>query len=387
MTTTRAYSIQAADIAAERKRVGDDLQAFDVARILKLDTLTLPSLAPDGVRLRILAFAMEHNLDHAAQADTVNIAELRGGKIYPGNSAVGEVVEVGPAVKRFRVGDIAITHCLGEEDPYGYPSRIWAYDKPDSIGWYSEEAVVGEWQIIPAPLSCGLNLWEIAALPLRAPTAYHLWRRGHDLFRVKVPREKLGRLNVLGFGGGVSELFLMLARSEGHRAFFCSGSPERRKHLESLGIESFDQKKYNRFATAADIKAFQADVKQRTDGVGMHVVCDMLRGPVFEAGLTVQARQGVNVSSGWQIAKKVSYDSANLSVRQITVDHMHYETIAGCHAATELYGSVFRPTVHREIYSFADVPRALKEMHDNVQTGIPIIRVPDRMPAAVAALV
>lgn len=387
MTTTRAYSIQASDIAAERKRVGDDLQAFDVGRILRLDTLTLPSLAPDGVRLRILAFAMEHNLDHAAQADTVNIAELRGGKIYPGNSAVGEVVEVGPAVKGFRVGDIAITHCLGEQDPYGYPSRIWAYDKPDSIGWYSEEAVVGEWQIIPAPLACGLNLWEIAALPLRAPTAYHLWRRGHDLFRVKVPREKLSRLNVLGFGGGVSELFLMLARSEGHRAFFCSGSPERRKHLESLGIESFDQKKYNRFATAADIKAFQADVKQCTDGVGMHVICDMLRGPVFEAGLTVQARQGVNVSSGWQIAKKVSYDSANLSVRQITVDHMHYETIAGCHAATELYGSVFRPTVHREIYSFADVPRALKEMHDNVQTGIPIIRVPDRMPAAVAALV
>jgi NADPH:quinone reductase-like Zn-dependent oxidoreductase len=387
MSTTRAYSIQASDIAVERKRVGDDLSAFDVGRILKLDTLTLPPLAADGVRLRILAFAMEHNLDHAAQADTVNIAELRGGKMYPGNSAVGEVIEVGPAVKRFRVGDIAITHCLGEEDPYGYPSRIWAYDKPDSIGWYSEEAVVGEWQIIPAPLGCGLNLWEIAALPLRAPTAYHLWRRGHDLFRVKVPREKLGRLNVLGFGGGVSELFLMLARSEGHRAFFCSGSPERRKHLESLGIESFDQKNYNRFATAADIKAFQADVKQRTDGVGMHVVCDMLRGPVFEAGLTVQARQGVNVSSGWQIAKKVSYDSANLSVRQITVDHMHYETIAGCHAATELYGSVFRPTVHREIYSFADVPRALKEMHDNVQTGIPIIRVPDRMPAAVAALV
>lgn len=387
MSTTRAYSIQASDIAAERQRVGNDLKAFDVGRILKFDTLTLPSLASDGVRLRILAFSMEHNLDHAAQADTVNIAELRGGKMYPGNSAVGEVIEVGPAVKRFRVGDIAITHCLGDEDPYGYPSRIWAYDKPDSVGWYSEEAVVGEWQIIPAPLSCGLNLWEIAALPLRAPTAYHLWRRGHDLFRVKVPREKLGRLNVLGFGGGVSELFLMLAHAEGHRAFFCSGSPERRKHLESMGIESFDQRKYNRFASAADIKAFQADVKQRTAGVGMHVVCDMLRGPVFEAGLTVQARQGVNVSSGWQVAKKVSYDSANLSVRQITVDHMHYETIAGCHAATELYGSVFRPTVHREIYSFDDVPRALREMHDNVQTGIPIIRVAERMPAAVSALV
>jgi NADPH:quinone reductase-like Zn-dependent oxidoreductase len=387
MNRTRAYSIQSADIAAEHARIGNDTSAFDVGRILKLDTLELRPLGAGDVRLRILAFSMEHNLDHAAQADTINIAELRGGKMYPGNSAVGEVVEVGAGVTRFRVGDIALTHCLGDEDPYGYPSRIWAYDKPDSVGWYSEEAVVGEWQLIAAPLECGLNLWEIAALPLRAPTAYHLWRRGHDLFRVKVPREKLGRLNVLGFGGGVSELFLMLARAEGHRAFFCSGSPARREHLASLGIEGIDQQQYHRFASPTDIKAFHAEVKQRTDGVGMHIVCDMLRGPVFEAGLTVQARQGVNVSSGWQVAKKVSYDSANLSVRQITVDHMHYETIAGCHAATELYGSVFRPTIHKEIYAFDDVPRALREMHDNVQTGIPIIRVAKSMPSAVAALV
>jgi len=386
MNTTRGYSISASDIAAEQRRVGDDTNAFDVGRILKMDTLTLPPLGPGDVRLRILAFSMEHNLDHAATADTINIAELRGGKMYPGNSAVGEVVEVGSGVKRFRVGDIALTHCLGEEDAYGYPSRIWAYDKPDSIGWYCEEAVVGEWQIIPAPLECGLDLWEIAALPLRAPTAYHLWRRGHDIFRTKVSREKLARLNVLGFGGGVSELFLMLAHAEGHRAFFCSGSPERRAHLETLGIQGIDQKTYNRFATPADVRAFHAEVKTRTDGVGMHIVCDMLRGPVFDAGLTVQARQGVNVSSGWQVAKKVSYDSTNLSVRQITIDHMHYDTIAGCHAATELYGTVFRPTVHKEVYSFDDVPRSLREMHDNVQTGIPIIRVAKNLPASVAKL-
>ncbi len=32
------------------------------------------------------------------------------------------------------------------------PLRIWAYDQPDSIGWYGEEAVVGDWQLVPAPL-------------------------------------------------------------------------------------------------------------------------------------------------------------------------------------------------------------------------------------------
>jgi crotonyl-CoA carboxylase/reductase len=382
----KAYSITSEAISAERERVGDDVTKFDVSRVIRLDELKLRDMGPRDVRLRILAVSLEHNVDHAALADTVNIAEARGGKIYPGNSAVGEVLAVGSDVTRFKPGDIVITHCNGEPDSYGYPLRIWAYDKPDSMGWYAEEAVVGDWQIIHAPLRCGLNLWEIAALPLRAPTAYHMWRRAEGIFRLKVSRERLARLNVLGFGGGVSELFLMLAQHEGHRAFFCSGSPARRAHLERLGIETIDQKTFNRFATRDDVRAFDNEVKKRTNGVKVHIVCDMLRGPVWEAGIVVLAREGVNVSAGWQLDTRVQYNSANLSVRQITVDHVHYETIEGCAAATELYGIVFKPTVHKEIYPFEDVPRALREMHENVQTGIPIIRVARDMPAAVKGI-
>ena len=65
-------------------------------------------------------------------------------------------------------------------------------------------------------------------------------------------------------------------------------------------------------------------------------------------------------------------------MKQITLDHTHYETIDGCNAATELYGRVFQPTVHEEIYAFEDLPRALREMHQNTQTGIPIVRVARR---------
>ena len=383
----RAYAITADAIAAERARVGDDAGAFDIARVIQLDDVALREVGRKDVHLRILAVSAEHNVDHAALADTANIAEVRGGKIYPGNSALGEVIGVGGDVTRFSPGDIVVTHCNGEPDIYGYPLRIWAYDQPESIGWYGEEAVVGDWQIIPAPLDCGLDLWEMAALPLRAPTAYHLWRRALGIFRVKVPREQRARLNVMGFGGGVSELFLMLAKQEGHRAFFCSGSPERRKHLEQLGIEPIDQKQFNRFASRDDVKAFSKDTRDRTGGERMHIVCDMLRGPVYEAGVVVLGRMGVNVSAGWQLDTRCTYNSANLSVRQITLDHCHYETVDGCGAATELYGSVFKPTVHREIYAFEDLPRAMAEMHENVQSGIPIVRVAETLPAAVAGLV
>jgi len=375
------------DVTAERERVNQDLSQVDVSRVIRLDDLELAEMGSRDVRLRILAVSAEHNVDHAALADTVNIAELRGGKIYPGNSALGEVVAVGPEVTRFKPGEIVVTHCNGAPDRFGFPKVIWAYDTPDSTGWYGEEAVVGDWQIVPAPLECGLNLWEIAALPLRAPTAYHLWRRAEGIFRVKVPEERLATMNVMGFGGGVSELFLMLAQARGHNAFFCSGSPERRAALEAQGITTIDQKAFNRFASRDDTKAFVKAVRGLTGGEGMHVTCDMLRGPVFDAGFAAASREGVIVSAGWQLTRDVGYNSAAASIKQITLDHTHYETLEGIEAATSLYGSVFKPTIHSEIYAFADLPRAMAEMHQNTQTGIPIIRVADDMPDSVAGLI
>ena len=384
---TRAYSISVDDVATERERVDQDLDQVDVSRVIRMDELELAEMGPRDVRLRILAVSAEHNIAHAALADTVNIAELRGGKIYPGNSAVGEVIAVGGEVSRFKPGEIVLTHCNGSPDRFGYPKVIWAYDTPDSVGWYAEEAVLADWQIVPAPLECGLNLWEIAALPLRAPTAYHLWRRAEGIFRVKVPQEKLATLNVMGFGGGVSELFLMLAKARGHNAFFCSGSPERRAALEAQGIAPIDQKAFNRFASRDDSKAFVKEIRGLTGGEGMHIICDMLRGPIFDAGFAASSREGVIVSAGWQLTRNVEFNSAAASIKQITLDHTHYDTIEGVEAATELYGSVFKPTIHSEIYAFADLPRAMADMHQNTQTGIPIIRVAEEMPDSVAALI
>ena len=383
----RAYSISVEDVNAERERVDQDESRMDISRVVKMDQLELAEMGSRDVRLRILAVSGEHNIAHAALADTVNIADLRGGKIYPGNSAVGEVVETGADVERFSVGDIVLTHCNGQPDRFGYPITIYAYDSADTIGWYGEEAVVNEWQIVQAPLDCGLNLWEIAALPLRAPTAYHLWRRAEGIFRVKVSEERLSTMNVLGFGGGVSELFLMLAKARGHNAWFCSGSKERREALEAMGIPGIDQKAFNRFADRSDTKAFMKEIKKQTDGEGMHLICDMLRGPVFEASMVASARQGVVVSAGWQLTREVRYNSAGASIKQITLDHTHYDTVAGVEAATELYGNVFRPTIHHEIYGFEDLPRCIVEMQENTQTGIPIIRIADEMPAKASQLI
>ena len=154
-----------------------------------------------------------------------------------------------------------------------------------------------------------------------------------------------------------------------------------------MGIAAIDQQVFHRFASKDDVRAFNKHVKGMTEGEGAHIVCDMLRGPVFAAGLQCMARLGVNTSAGWQLESNCQYNSANLSVRQITVDHIHYETVEGANAATELYGNVFRPTVHEEIYAFEDLPRAMEEMHQNTQTGIPIVQVAKDLPDSVKGLV
>ena len=120
---TRAFAITADAIATERARVNDDVHAINIANVISLDELTLPDVGPRDVKFRTLAVSAEHNLTHAATADTVNIADLRGGKIYPGNSAVGEVTEVGGEVTKFKVGDIVVTHCNGEPDEFGFRDR------------------------------------------------------------------------------------------------------------------------------------------------------------------------------------------------------------------------------------------------------------------------
>ena len=130
-TMTRAYSITAERLAAEAEAAGGDPSAIDVSKVVVLDDLELRDLGPTDVRFKVLAVSAEHNIDHAATADTINIAEARGGRMFPGNSALGEVVEVGRDVTKFSAGDIVVTHCNGDPDENGFPKRIWAYDMPD----------------------------------------------------------------------------------------------------------------------------------------------------------------------------------------------------------------------------------------------------------------
>ena len=149
MSSVPAYSITADAIAAEKERVGGDLAKFDIANVRH----ARHARAAAARRRRTCTCASSPSPPSTTSTTPrprtpSTSPDRRGGKIYPGNSAIGEVLAVGALVTKFKPGDIVITHCNGGPDEYGFPTRIWAYDADDSIGWYAKEAVVGDWQII-----------------------------------------------------------------------------------------------------------------------------------------------------------------------------------------------------------------------------------------------
>jgi NADPH:quinone reductase-like Zn-dependent oxidoreductase len=380
----KAYEISVESIARERERAGSH-ERMRATNALVRTTIQLRDLGEDDCLVEVLFVAAEHNILHAALGSPVNIAEARGGSLVPGNCAVFRVLKVGDRVIRWKEGDIAISHCNGEPDSFGLPLRIWGYDMPHSVGWYATHAIVGSWQLIPAPLACGLSIEEIAALPLRAPTAYAMWERAYGILRVTFGAALPKRLNVLTFGGGVSECFAQLAHSNGHTVYFCSGSVQRRNDMQSQGMISIDQHRFNRFASKEDRDAFKSYTRTLAEG-GMHIVADLHRGTVYDVGLSVLARGGVNVSAGWQLGPEVRYNSAQLSVRQISLVHTHYARVSECVAATEMYGIVFRPTIHPRVFTFDTLPDAFDAMQDGATDGTPIIQIATELPSEVEAL-
>ena len=65
----------------------------------------------------------------------------------------------------------------------------------------------------------------------------------------------------------------------------------------------------------------------------------------------------------------------------------HNYILNGHPVTTEFYGLVLNETVRDEIYDFEDLPCAIRELQNNTQTGIWIVRIAREMPGVVRSLI
>lgn len=248
--------------------------------VLQMGEVPAPALGPADVRIRV-------------RTTSVNRADLlqRQG-FYPpppgasdvlGLECAGEVVEVGPEVRSFRVGERVMALLPG--------------------GGYAEEAVVHHGSVLHVPR--GLGDEEAGAFPEVFLTAFsNVFMAGLGAL---APDESV---LVHGGGGGVGTAAIVLCREAGQPCYVTAGSAEKCARCEELG------------ATAAiDYRRedFAARIAELTDGRGVGVVLDHVGAPYLASNLKALAIGGRLVEIGLMGGAKVELNLGTLLVRRQSV--------------------------------------------------------------------
>lgn len=177
---------------------------------LQLEEVVLPALKPEDVRLRVEACGVCRTDLHVVDNELPDIPH----PITPGHEIVATVLEAGPAVTRFKVGDRVGVPWLGFTDGTcrycreGHENlcehaRFTGYTLD---GGYAEEAVADSRFCLPLPKD--VPAAELAPLLCAGLIGYRAYR-----FAGEAPN-----LGLYGFGAS-AHLLAQLARAEGRRVF------------------------------------------------------------------------------------------------------------------------------------------------------------------------
>jgi NADPH:quinone reductase-like Zn-dependent oxidoreductase len=235
-----------------------------------------PKPSPTQILVRIRAASL--NFRDLAIARGHYAGGAIGANVIPLSDGAGEVVAVGSAVSRFRVGErVAGTFFRNWID--GAPPRapLVALGAPPADGVLAEYAVFAEQDAVAVPAH--LSVEAAATLPCAAVTA---WRALVDLGRV-APGETL---LVIGTGG-VSIFGLQFARLAGARVLVISSSDEKLERARALGAEG-----YINYRTSPE---WEREVMKLTDGRGVDHVLEV-------GGAGTLSRSIASVAVGGRIA-------------------------------------------------------------------------------------
>jgi NADPH2:quinone reductase len=247
--------------------------------VLAPATGPVPRPGPDEVLIRVEAVGV--NRPDVAQRSG-SYPPPPGASPVIGLECAGEVVAVGPEVRRWRVGD-----------------RVTALTNG---GAYAEYCTAPEAQALPWPT--GYDALRAAALP---ETYFTVWANlfGHGRLRAGE--------TVLIHGGtsGIGVTAIQLAKAFGATVYATAGSTEKVAACQALGADA-----------GIDYRAqdFAEEVKRLTGGQGVDVVLDMVGAPYFGRNLRCLRLDGRLVQIAFlngHVAESV--DLRPIMVRRLTV--------------------------------------------------------------------
>jgi NADPH:quinone reductase-like Zn-dependent oxidoreductase len=275
-----------------------------------------------------------------------------GANVIPLSDGAGEVIAVGSAVTRFRVGErVAGTFFRNWID--GAPPRapLVALGAPPADGVLAEYAVFAEQDAVAVPAH--LSARAAATLPCAAVTAWHaLVELGHV-----APGE-----TVLVIGtGGVSVFALQFARLAGARVLVISSSDEKLERARTLGADGCIN-----YRTSPD---WEREVLKLTEGRGVDHVLEV-------GGSGTLSRSIASVAVGGRIALIGVLTGVGSAVspygllgKQASIHGVfvgsrgHFERMNAAIAVNRL-----EPIVDR-IFGFDDAPAAYRHLESGAHFG------------------
>lgn len=204
-------------------------------------TIDRRTLAEHDVRIEILFCGICHSDIHSVRNEW-SAAMNTVYPIVPGHEIVGRVVELGSAVKKFKMGDTAGVGCIVDSDrtcpncELGLenfcPNVTLTFNSPDkhlggvTFGGYSESIVVDERFVLRVPEN--LNLAGAAPLLCAGITTFSPLRR----FGVTKGKQ----VGIVGLGG-LGHMAVKLAKALGAHVVVFTTSPNKKDDAIRLGAD------------------------------------------------------------------------------------------------------------------------------------------------------
>lgn len=264
-----------------------------------------------------------------------------GASPHPGLECSGRVVETGPGVSGWAVGDEVCALLSG--------------------GGYAEKVVVPAGQLLPVPK--GVDLRQAAALPEVTCT---VWSNVFMISHLR-PGETL---LVHGGSSGIGTMAIQLAKAVGAKVAVTAGTKEKLDHCAGLGADILVNYREQDFV---------AEVKEATGGAGADVILDNMGAKYLDRNVQTLAVNGRLAIIGMQggikgelniaalLGKRAAISATSLRARPAAEKTAIVAAVRE-HVWPLLDGGHVRPVVDREI-PMSDAAAAHRVVEESGHVG------------------
>ena len=199
----------------------------------------------------------------------------------PGLEIAGTIIETGPDVSRWKVGDKVCALVTG--------------------GGYAEYCTAPEGQCLPVPVN--LTFIDAASLP---ETFFTVWSNVFDRGQLKAGETLL----VHGGSSGIGVAAIQMAKALGAMVYVTAGSDEKCRFCEELGAAKAINYKTENFVDA---------ITALTGEKGVDVILDMVGGDYAQNNLRSLANDGRLVMINMMMGKDVQVDLSLVMTKRLTI--------------------------------------------------------------------